>query len=56
MLIRQPLMNGVIGNPARVVLAMAAGPWLTWLAMGVVVAVLWEAVFRSDIRKVRSKR
>ncbi|HLG86157.1 MAG TPA: hypothetical protein VKZ79_03065 [Alphaproteobacteria bacterium] len=37
-------MNGIIGNPPRVVLAMAVGPWLTSLAMGVVTAVLWEAV------------
>ncbi len=43
-LIRQPLMNWLIGNPPRVVLAMAAGPWLTSLAMGVVIAVLWEVV------------
>ena len=43
-LLRQPLMNWIIGNPPRVALAMAIGPWLTSVAMGVVIAGLYEAV------------
>ena len=43
-LIRQPLMNWIIGNPIYVTLAMAVGPWLTSLAMGVVLALSYEAI------------
>ncbi len=41
-LIRQPLMNLVIGNPIDVALAMAAGPWITSIAMGLVLAFTYE--------------
>jgi hypothetical protein len=41
-LLRQPIMNTIIGNPLEVALAMAAGPWLTSILMSVALAVVYE--------------
>lgn len=42
-LFRQPLLDWLVGNPARVVLVQDGMSWLSWLLIGVVVAVIYDA-------------
>ncbi|MES0884687.1 hypothetical protein [Roseibium sp. SCP14] len=41
-LIRQPLMNWLVGNPVEVVLVQDGIAWLTWLVMALTVAFVVE--------------
>ena len=43
-LFRQPLMNLVIGNPLSVVAVQDGINWVVWLAMCMVLAVLYDAL------------
>ncbi|MEM9634602.1 MAG: hypothetical protein AAGA50_24950 [Pseudomonadota bacterium] len=41
-LLRQPLMNWLVGNPIEVVLVQDGIAWLTWLVMALIVAFVFE--------------
>lgn len=50
-LLRQPLMDLAIGNPLAVVLIQDGVAWLTWSALCVAVAVVYDTVVDGAIRE-----
>lgn len=47
-LIRQPVMNLVIGNPLAVVAVQDGISWLLWLVMSLIVAFVFDKLSSSD--------
>ena len=47
-LIRQPLMDFIIGNPLEVAVVQNAFKWLSWIVMSIVVVFGSEYVLRKD--------
>lgn len=43
-LFRQPVMNGLIGNPLKVVLIQDGAVWINWLLMCVIIAAVYEGL------------
>lgn len=44
-LLRQPLMNGVIGNPFAVVAVQDGIAWIIWFGMSLIIALSYDALF-----------
>lgn len=49
-LLRQPVMDLAIGNPLAVVLIQDGVAWLTWTALCVAVAVVYDTVAAGAMR------